>query len=171
MIIRTAKIEDSRGIAQVVVDTWRSTYQGIIPEDFLKSMSYQQAADNFSTKIKAGAEIILVVENQIGKIIGFAAGGRADGQIVTGEIYAIYILKEYQKAGIGRRLIRKFISILLERGINSMIIWALADNPARHFYQALGGIEAKEKYDYTGGRKLKEIGYYWSDLRVVIDHI
>lgn len=32
MIIRKAKLDDATGIAKVHVDSWRTTYKGIIPE-------------------------------------------------------------------------------------------------------------------------------------------
>jgi hypothetical protein len=35
MIIREAELYDAAAIAIVHVDSWRSTYRGIIPEDYL----------------------------------------------------------------------------------------------------------------------------------------
>lgn len=51
-----------------------------------------------------------------------------------GEIYAIYILKEYQKKGIGRKLLNSTFNKLNSLGMNSTIIWTLEDNPSRYFY-------------------------------------
>lgn len=37
---REARFEDARSIAAVHVDTWRTTYAGIVPDDALAALSY-----------------------------------------------------------------------------------------------------------------------------------
>ena len=60
---------------------------------------------------------IYVAENEAGQIVGFADGGpeRARDMTFKGELYAIYILNDYQRQGVGRHLIpiycRKAISV------------------------------------------------------------
>ena len=44
MIIRPAHQTDAEAIAKVQVDTWRSTYKGIMSDDFLAALSYEQRA-------------------------------------------------------------------------------------------------------------------------------
>jgi len=39
MLIRAAKAVDAASIGKVVVDTWRTTYTGIVPQDYLESLS------------------------------------------------------------------------------------------------------------------------------------
>ncbi|HVO41004.1 MAG TPA: hypothetical protein VMT34_00180 [Aggregatilineales bacterium] len=46
-----------------------------------------------------------------------------------------------------------------------MLIWVLAVNPARFFYQACGGQLARRKAIEWGGKTLEELGYGWPDLR------
>jgi Acetyltransferase (GNAT) family. len=50
---------------------------------------------------------VYVAENKSGKIVGFAAGGRErmGKYMYQGELFAIYILEEYQRQGIGRQLL------------------------------------------------------------------
>ena len=40
--IREAKATDAAGIARVTIDTWRTTYVGIVNQDFLNSLSYEE---------------------------------------------------------------------------------------------------------------------------------
>lgn len=171
MKIRNADIKDTKGIAKVVVDTWRSTYKGIIPNDYLENMSYKKAEERFRNIINKGDQIVLVVEDKEEDIIGFASGGeeRNGYNICEGEIYALYVLKEYQNIGIGKSLVKKFIKKLIEKEIKSIIIWVLAENSSKYFYKALGGKKFKEKICNIGGRELKEIGYYWNDLKNCIE--
>jgi len=42
MIIRKAQPTDANAIAKVHVDSWRTTYAGIISADFLANLSYEQ---------------------------------------------------------------------------------------------------------------------------------
>lgn len=41
MEIRRAVLADAKGIAKVQVDSWQTTYQGIVPAEFLAGMSYE----------------------------------------------------------------------------------------------------------------------------------
>ncbi|WP_310739799.1 hypothetical protein [Oceanobacillus alkalisoli] len=45
MQIRRADSKDATGIAKVHVDSWRATYKGIIPEDFLNNLSYEHRTE------------------------------------------------------------------------------------------------------------------------------
>ncbi len=45
-----------------------------------------------------------------------------------------------------------------------MLIWVLADNSARHFYEALGGQLVKTQTYEEGGVMLEQVGYGWRDL-------
>lgn len=42
MIIRKANFNDISSIAKVHVDTWKTTYKGIVPNDYLESLSYKK---------------------------------------------------------------------------------------------------------------------------------
>lgn len=50
MQIRKATINDAEGIAKVHVDSWRTTYKGIIPDEFLYNLSYKKEL-NYGSKI------------------------------------------------------------------------------------------------------------------------
>ncbi len=48
-------------------------------------------------------------------------------------------------------------------GIDSLLIWALADNPACKFYTALGGEPVLENKIEIGGKQLIEVTYGWKN--------
>jgi hypothetical protein len=50
-----------------------------------------------------------------------------------------------------------------------MLVWVLADNPARGFYERLGGRYLRQKPIEIGGIDLFEAAYGWDDIRVLID--
>ncbi|WP_319418044.1 GNAT family N-acetyltransferase [Virgibacillus necropolis] len=98
MKIRKATMPDAEGIAKVHVDCWRTTYATIIPDEHLNKLSYERREELWKNNISNGD--VFVVENEAGDIVGFSSGGKErTGKYpnYTGELYAIYILKEYQK--------------------------------------------------------------------------
>ena len=168
MTIRPATLDDVEGIAKVHVDAWRSTYRGIMPDAFLDSLSYERRAEQRRTAMleRAGKEWSHVAEDDDGRIIGFALGGRErDGTPgFDGELYAIYLLDEYRGRGIGRELTLTIARDLAANGMLSLLVWVLADNPSKRFYERLGAVEVTRKMMVIGGVELEEIGYGWKEL-------
>ena len=149
MIVREAKIADAPAIARVNLDTWRTAYREIVPADYLAQLSYEKRETNWRellVKAEKSEDFVCVAENDEGKIVGFAAGGceRTGKYVYQGELFAIYILEEYQRQGIGRQLVRTVAKKLAELTLNSMVVWVLADNSACRFYEFLGGEKVEE---------------------------
>ncbi|HEY2990035.1 MAG TPA: GNAT family N-acetyltransferase [Candidatus Binatia bacterium] len=172
MRIREAALGDAETIARVHVESWRTTYSGIIPDDHLAQLSYERRAQMWHNNVakRTEQECIYVAEDENGEVVGFAAGGpeRAGDPLYRGEIYAIYMLKKFQRRGIGRQLSVAIVRRLLQAGVESMIIWVLAKNPSRGFYEALGGELLSEKAIAVGDAKLIEVAYGWKDLRALL---
>ena len=170
MEIREAQIADAPAIARVHVDSWRSTYRGIVPDDYLAQLSYSQREQYWRRWINAGHEKqFLYVAQDEGNIVGFALGGpeRSRNSIYDGELYVIYVLEAHQRKGIGRLLVSQVARSLLQQGIESMLVWVLADNPSRRFYERLGGEPVAEQNISIGGAELKEVAYGWRDIYVL----
>ena len=172
MIVRPARVEDAPGIARVHVDSWRTSYKGIVPDDFLANMSYEVRVQRWQTILSNANRFAsnFVAEDENGQIVGFISAGPVQGYdpVYQGELYAIYILQQYQGQGIGRRLTEAAVEKLLEVGIDSMLVWVLAENPARKFYEALCGQFLKTKQDQIGGATLDEVAYGWQDIRKLL---
>jgi GNAT superfamily N-acetyltransferase len=176
MRIRTAQITDAKAIAQVHVDSWRSTYKGIVPDDFLANLSYERRERGWR-EILSNAErqrsFVYVAEDEAEKVVGFVNGGpeREDDSFYKGELYAIYLLESYQHKGIGRQLVRVATQQLIERSFETMLVWVLADNPSRRFYERIGGRQVREKKIKIGGVDFVEVVYGWSDIRPLTESI
>lgn len=85
-----------------------------------------------------------------------------------GEMFAIYLLKEFQGQGIGKRLVQTLVGWFLDQDIDSMMVWVLRKNPACRFYEMLGGRKIAEKKIDLGGQILNECAFGWKDLRVFL---
>lgn len=168
MIIRAATHNDIPAIAKVNVDTWRTTYRGIVPDEHLANLSYEHRANGWDKIFNHASEngyFTYVAENESGEIIGFASGGeeRTGDPVYKGDLKAIYILQNQQGKGIGRCLVQTFAKKLHLLGINTMLVWVLVDNPACQFYAALGGKLVHEKEIEIGGKPLIAVAYGWMD--------
>ncbi|MBW4507590.1 MAG: GNAT family N-acetyltransferase [Scytonematopsis contorta HA4267-MV1] len=170
MIIREATHDDVPAIAKVHVDTWRSTYKGIVPDEYLASLSYERREKNwhqiFNNSLENG-DFTYVAEEKSGQIIGFANGGleRTGDSVYKGELNAIYILQSSQRKGVGRKLFSTVIEKLNQIDIHSMLVWVLDDNFACRFYEALGGKRVYDKQLEIGGVMLTAVAYGWTDIK------
>ena len=169
MTIRAATLDDAPGVARVHVDTWRTTYRGLVSDSYLDSMNYVESAERwgraFANPERRG--FAFVAEDETGAIVGFAVGGpqRSDVPGYDGELYAIYVLHDQQGKGLGRALAQAVARELLARGMSSMVVWVLTDNyPSRRFYESLGGVWLREQEFELDGLMLKETGYGWEDI-------
>jgi GNAT superfamily N-acetyltransferase len=80
-------------------------------------------------------------------------------------LYAIYLLENYQRQGIGNQLVRNVVQELHTFIIFSLFVWVLEDNPSRFFYERLGGQVIYEQVITIGGVQVKKVGYGWKDTR------
>jgi len=173
MQIREATMADVTAIARVHVESWRTTYKGLLPDDYLANLTYEQREPLWREILSKPVDnnLVYVAEENAGNIVGFASGGpeRSGDPVYTGEVYAIYLLERWQGQGIGRQLTITLVRQLIQRGLTSLLIWVLADNPSRRFYAALGGQQVRERLQMTGGIEVMDVAYGWLDARTLID--
>lgn len=168
--IRPAGASDIPGIARVHVDTWRSTYRGIVAASHLANLSYEKSEDLWKGHVGRAAQLVTVAEEE-GRIVGFVHGGpnRGPEPEYRGELNAIYVLERHQRRGLGRRLTLALAELLEAASLRSMIVWVLRDNPARDFYKSLEGKPAGAKPITLGSQTLEEAGYGWTNLARLLE--
>ncbi len=155
-------------LTRMHIQSWRETYAGILPGHFLRRLSqrsrealWQQILSEVSSRRRT-----LVAVNEKGSIVGFANAGPAfDLEGYEAELFAIYILREYQGLGIGTQLVREITQWLLSKRMDSMRLWVVARNPSRGFYETLGGKLIDRAYMNFGDAKRLILGYGWKDIR------
>src|SRR5437879_10038629 len=140
-LVRAAGIDDAAAIARVHVATWKTAYRGLLPDDFLASLSESHYQERWQRTIADHGSGVYVAEDGR-EVVAFASGGRerAGEDGFGGELYAIYVMRESQGRGHGRALVRAVTAGLRKMGLTEMIVWVLRDNfPTRRFYERLGG--------------------------------
>jgi GNAT superfamily N-acetyltransferase len=170
--IREAGHADAASMARVHVDSWRTTYRGIVSEAYLAKLSYKRRTDAWFRMLNSPqpGEFHFVAEDDAGNIVGIASGGleRSGDPVYRGELYGIYILQEHQRRGIGRQFTLAVVDRLLLAGFQSMLVWVLADNPACGFYDRLGGQHVRTDSREMGGVTLAVVAYGWTDIRTFL---
>jgi len=170
MIVRRAELKDAEAIGRVQVKSWRTTYRGIVPDAFLNDMTHAVYASRWYGRLSDPESklITYVATEEDGTLFGFASGGaqRIEELDFDGELYAIYLLKAFQRRGDGRLLMQAVANELLAFGFQTMLVWVLeANQPARRFYERLGGVYAGTQSITIGGEELTEVAYGWRDLK------
>lgn len=144
--IRPATANDSEIIAQLSVICWQHAYKNIFDNAYLDSLQWQTRAagrNKFYVENTNAAGFIVEVDEHA---VGFCDTGPArlveKLPLITnnyGEIYALYLLPEYQKQGIGAALCQTACEYLISKGYAHCIIWTLVENTqAIEFYKAIG---------------------------------
>jgi GNAT superfamily N-acetyltransferase len=169
MVIR--KIEDVHAIARVHIASWQSTYAGIVANEFLASLSYEDREQMWQNALSPSAnQVALYVAETPDGLVGFAAGGpeRTGDTAWRGEVYAIYLLQSQQRRGVGGMLLKVLVRELVERGLTPFLVWVLRANPACHFYERLNGKYVREKEIEIGRQRLIEVAYGWEDAQTLL---
>lgn len=166
--IRLARPTDAADIASVYVDSWRETYAGVLPEAGLLKMSKADQTAAWTRTIK-GSNLrnpVLVAADTKSNVYGFASAGPSRDRSLSyeGEVYTLYIAPGWTGQGLGSALLNSVFRLFTKANYHGIVIWALADNPSRFFYEALGGRIVAERDHLLWGKKLREVGYGWASL-------
>lgn len=165
--VRRARLEDAEGIARVQSECWRATYAGLIPDSVLVRMTPKRQARLWRSYLRSGdlAGIIYVACAPEG-VVGFAScGPEQTGRFPeSGEVYTLYVAESLHGRGLGRRLLRAMFGRLRRDGFPSALIWVLDGNPARYFYESLGGVLVAQRSSEQWGVAISESAYMWRSL-------
>ena len=141
MIIRKAQIKDTFHIAQINITTWKQAYASLLPSNFLKNRNLtDERIQKLEQQIKARQHIMLVAENQ-DQVIGYLIGGPARDKDFpfNYELYAFYVLPQYQHQHIGQALFDAFNHQIKHQPFYAYMLKGNA--PAQKFYLRNRGIE------------------------------
>jgi ribosomal protein S18 acetylase RimI-like enzyme len=153
--IRDATAADIPTLARLHVATWNATYAPLLVNGPSVAIREHQWREAFAKN--DGSWFCFVVERPDGELVGFAKGRKSDGAEFGGELNKIYLLRDYQRLGLGRQLVGHVARRFLDQGITSMWLFGDARNPSSHAWIAMGA----EKTDPDPGSG----NYGWRDLK------
>ncbi len=108
----------------------------------------------------------VLAETQANGIIGFADFGKArdNNSLYEAELYAIYLLRDFQRKGIGGKLFDLGVQYLVAHNMNSLTLTALETSPYRPFYEKKGGHLIERKTTNIESVSYATIVYGWDRL-------
>lgn len=164
MVIRPSQRTDAYSISRIYVQTWQDTYLSVVPYGYLSTMSVHRHEKAFYNELK-NRQITSFVAEDAGRVIGFITGGyeRQGDDIYGGEIYTLYVLKNFQRRGIGAKLVSALATQFTRVGIYSMLVRVLKHNPYRRFYSKINGTYLKAVRMPFAGEVMEVEIYGWLD--------
>lgn len=170
--IRAATAGDAGAIAEIHVESWQSTYAGLLPDEVLLNLDSAQHEARWWRHVLGRFRrnhAVYVAVDQNGNIVGFASAGpsRQTALPYRGEVYTLYLRDEHQGQGIGKQLFASTVAGVQETRGPSVIVWCLSANPSRFFYEHLGGKLVARRPGRVGTSSVEELGYAWADASSV----
>lgn len=172
--LRRATVADAEALAAIRIEGWRTAYRGMIPDSYLDEMSLDENLLHWRAILQAlpakQDSLCVYVAVTDEEVVGFVSAMKLSEAKLNkdAEINAIYIRPQYQRCGIGKRMLHKAARSLKEMGCHSCVIWVIEGNhPARHFYEEMGGTVLHTQEFNWDGLDLVEVGYGWDDLELM----
>jgi GNAT superfamily N-acetyltransferase len=163
--IRPPRPAEARMIARLDVETWRTTYAGVLSARYLVGLSEPRREIGWRMAILREPRDIRVAVDGGGVVRGFGSCGPSRGERdFPGEVFTLYVAPDWQNRGVGRQLLIALFRRLVSSGLDAGIVWVLRNNPSRFFYERLGGRLVSHKPIPVGGVEVEALAYGWPDL-------
>ena len=135
--------------------TWREAYDEILPAEFQEQMTLDKCRF-YSQKYPENT----LIASDDAKVVGFVSyGDFQDSATIAGEIFALYVLKDYYGKGVGQQLMQAAFAAL--DAYQEIVVWVLEDNKrAIAFYEKMGFV-------FDGQEKVIDLGKAVKEKRLI----
>jgi GNAT superfamily N-acetyltransferase len=141
--IVTASISDAEALAGVEIESKLKSIPNCIDEgdvNFPKRLArWQGYLSGTASPQHAKAERQAFKAIHCGRLIGFIAGHLTTRHNRDAEIQLFYVLKEHQRAGVGRKLLIEMVNWFVNQHAGSACVGIAPENPYQRFYLKFGG--------------------------------
>lgn len=140
MVIKGVDDTNARDFGRIIYNGWGETYRGLMPDEILDGRSLERWED--MARSRPEGKRVAYVDGEAAGVIGFLPQTREfatyrDG----GEIVALYVLKKFQRRGVGKALLD---TAMKELDGERVTLFVLKGNEnAVGFYKAMG-------FEFTG---------------------
>jgi GNAT superfamily N-acetyltransferase len=170
LVVREARADDARAIAEVSVASRRWSYRYLVAERDLEDLSVEQTTADFAdglAKLPPGAAVFVAELN--GRVVGYAyvlPSPDADVPAETSELGSLYVTEEVAGTGVAPTLMDAAIEHAHANGHGILTLWVRRENGrARRFYEKHGmradGTERSRPHDVLP-TEMNEIRYRMS---------
>jgi ribosomal protein S18 acetylase RimI-like enzyme len=138
---RLATLDDCYEIAKLKGEVWNTTYRGIYSDNVLDNYDVERNIKTFESIIN-NPKTTLYVATDVENIIGFISCGEPYRPFLhyKQDIGLLYLLKNYQRMGIGKKLFSIAKENIFSNGYAEFFVSVNKYNKnAIEFYLAMGG--------------------------------
>jgi ribosomal protein S18 acetylase RimI-like enzyme len=152
--IRRAKTTDIPEIRSVLAVTWRDTYWSFLSEAVIAKVTAKwHSPEVLAAEINRSSTFFGVAENSPHGIVAMITAHSRDDIL---SIARIYVLPQFQRQGIGQRLIEESWRVFPQTRRVQLDVEE-QNSKGRSFYRKLGFEEVGVRLDDVGGSKVNSI--------------
>ena len=169
--LRDATEDDAASLAQMHIAGWRAAYDGLVDQAVLDTLDATERARDWTGWMADG--LTPLIASLDGRDAGFISFGKLKTPppglspirpLYSAEVYALYLLPDFWRQGLGRQLLSAAAIRLKDQRHKSLCLWVMEKNRrANDFYKALGGQRCGKKQADVGCKMLTEVCYGWRD--------
>lgn len=163
---REAGVAECEAVAKVHVRSWQESFAGLVPQSVMDRITVESRINAFEKRFQTDYYRMFVAEVADLGIVGFADCGlpREEIDSYQAELYAIFLLPEFQGSGVGRRLFSLCLEAVVKSGKSSMYLLAFEASPYRPFYDKMGGQLVMKRPVEIEGTTFDAVVYGWQNL-------
>jgi GNAT superfamily N-acetyltransferase len=165
--VRSARHDDISALVRLRRRSWRDAYHDILPAAEIERATGPGSGESLRRGLEGRlrGQRLLVAERPGEGILGYALCGPQPIRSLDhrGEVYELYLDPTAQRHGVGSRLLDAAIWSLIDLSLHPVLVWVLAQNPARYFYEMRGGVIVGKGTIRIGDYVTTRVAYGWSE--------
>lgn len=165
LVIRNVEERDIERVADININCWKKCYNGIIEQSVIDSIDKNERVATMTRSMDNGRFIVAEEDSQVKGFCRYVTnnGYSPNYDDVDCEVCAIYVDVDFQRKGIGSKMLEYALEDLKKQDKKKLIIWCLkANTNARMFYTQMGGeVYAERKFEIMG-KEYDEIAYEYN---------
>ncbi|WP_299011622.1 GNAT family N-acetyltransferase [uncultured Shewanella sp.] len=168
MLYRVANINDSEVLANLHAESWRESYRGIFPDQFLDNDVWVERRNSWANRLsspKSNQYVLVAIDgdNICGFICAFGNESARWGTFIDN----LHVSRTYQGKGIGKQLMHLIAKWADENySHKGLYLEVLEDNSnARDFYHRMGAKHQETNLWLPPGSNVKvnDLLYIWEN--------
>lgn len=170
--LRAATLSDAPAIARLHLASWRQAYRDLAPPEAFEALDEAMRLRRWTATLASpAAQQAVVVAERDGRLagMGMASAPSQASFGARGEIGSLYIDPDFQRLGLGRRLLSALARQIADWGYGGAALGVVVGNdPAIAFYEALGGQAAGRYLDPGPLWRSQNLVFVWDRLSDLI---
>lgn len=167
-VLRQAVVSDAGIIARVHTESWRSSYRGMLSDDYLDGGIVEERQPYWQKTLNAPQperrHVLVAEKDKV--LIAFVSVFLDEEPQYGALLHNLHVLPTWKGQGVGRLLVSEAARWTLLQDVKQMHLWVFKVNhEARKFYDALEGKIVEEKLQTVAGNVERNLlCYLWTDL-------